>query len=383
VQDTDRLSMGASVALVWLSSVAPLAVILVPLLLPVLQHDLHLNGQALAMLASADLAGACISTLTAPLWLTRSGSRGGTAIGLAVILIANAVTAFATVPALLLLGRLIAGVGTGLALSSAIPLVSKSARPARLVSAVQVMQLVLAAGVLGGAGWLLSIGGARDLLLALVALTAISAPAVLWLPAQQAGADHRLPRFADIRPGARALVAILIYFASIAILTEYGGKLGAQKGLSIGLISSILAIGNLGALPGSLIAMLATGPRSRTVLLVAGSLAQCVAVTAMIWLRGGMAFGAAYFIVQLCITLIAPLQVAALIDHDRNGRAIEVLAAMQSVGQAIGPLSVAFLITDTSVDMGYAAAMLLVMASAALFATPALAPERSGARVPG
>jgi hypothetical protein len=86
----------------------------------------------------------------------------------------------------------------------------------------------------------------------------------------------------------------------------------------------------------------------------------------MMWVQAGIVFAAAFFLIQLCITLIAPLQVAALVDQDANGRAIEGLAAMQSLGQAAGPLSVAFLITDAGVDGAYIAAMLLVAASALL-----------------
>ena len=373
VKDADALSAGSSVALVWLCSVAPLAAILIPLLLPVLEHDLHLGPRALAMLASADLAGACIATISAPLWLSRTGSRAGALTGLAVIMIANGVAAFAVALLPLLLGRLLAGIGTGLVLSSAIPLVSRSGRPARLISAIQVMQLLLAAAALAGAGWLLSFLGTRQVLLALVAATLISSPMALFLPGQRAGSGHRLPTLADIRPGAADLVAILIFFASVAILTNYAGKLGVQNGLSIGFLSSVLAIGNLGSLPGSLIAMLANGRRSRNVLLLAGTLAQCVAVGTMMWVPRDIAFAAAYFMVQLCITLIAPLQVAALVDQDKNGRAIEALAAMQSLGQAIGPLSVAFLITSSGVGGAYLAAMALAAVSAMLIVRPAFA----------
>jgi predicted MFS family arabinose efflux permease len=373
VKDTGRLSAGSAVALVWLCSVAPLAAILIPLLLPVLEHDLHLGPRTVAMLASADLAGACITTVSAPLWLARTGSRAVAVAGLIVIVLANGAAAFAVAPLPLLLGRLVAGTGTGLVFSSAIPLVSRSARPARLVSALQVVQLLLAAGALAGAGWLLSFLGTGQVLLALVAVTLVSSPMALLLPAELAGSDHRLPTIADIRPGAAALVAILVYFASIAILTSYAGKLGVQHGLSIVFLSSVLAIGNLGSLPGSLIAMMANGRRSRSVLLLAGTLAQCLAVGTMIWVPGGLAFAAANFMVQLFITLIGPLQVAALVDQDKSGRAIEALAAMQSMGQAIGPLSVAFLITSTGVGGAYLAAMALAAVSAMLIVRPAFA----------
>jgi hypothetical protein len=189
---------------------------------------------------------------------------------------------------------------------------------------------------------------------------------VIFLPAGRERKGHGLPRLADIRPGARILGAILVYFASIAIITNYAGKLGVQNGLSIAFLSSALAIGNLGALPRSLIAMLASGRRTRDILLLVASLAQCLAIGAMMWVQAGIVFAAAFFLIQLCITLIAPLQVAALVDQDANGRAIEGLAAMQSLGQAAGPLSVAFLITDAGVDGAYIAAMLLVAASALL-----------------
>lgn len=356
----------SSAALVWLCSVAPLALVLIPLLIPVMQHNLHLAPRELGLLASADLVGACLASISAPLWLTRISSGRGALIGLIIIALSNGMGAFAATPILLLLSRLASGIGMGFVLSSGIPLISLATRPARLMSAIQVLQLVVAAAALSGAGWLLSIEGEREVLFAVAAAIVLSMPLALLLPAGSSVAGRHFPTLADIRPGALALFSIFVYFASVAIITNYSGKLGVQNGLSMGFLSSALAIGNLGALPGSLIAMLANDVLRQRMLLVAATILQCVAVAAMVGMHGDKAFASAFFVIQICITIMAPLQVALLIHQDTSGRAIEVLGAMQILGQAAGPISVVLVITEASVDKAYYWSMLYIVLSAAL-----------------
>ncbi|MDG3439262.1 MFS transporter [Nitrospirillum amazonense] len=357
--------IGPSVALVWLCSVAPLAAILVPLLLPVYQQSYALDASAMGLLASADLAGACLASISAPLWLQRTGCRGGVIGGLMVVATANIAAAFAGTSLLLLTTRLVAGVGTGLVLSSAIPIVSASQRPARLISAVQVLQLLLAGAALAGAGQLLAAAGPRPVLLAVVAIAVLSLPAAMLLPGRS-GQAHSLPTLAEMRPVSLILGGIFIYFAAAAIISNYAGQLSTQQGLSIEAVSTALAVGNLGALPGSLIAMLATTPEHRRLMMVAAAGLQCLAVAVMLWVPGALVFTSAFFLVQMCITILGPLQVAALVDRDASGRGIEGLAAMQSGGQALGPLLGALFISGGRVDGAYLCGFAIVVVSTAM-----------------
>lgn len=366
LENARGLTFISSAALVWLCSVAPLALVLIPLLMPVMQHHLHLAPREVGLLASADLVGACLASMSAPFWLTRI-SRGRSAlIGLIVIALSNGLGALAVTPTLFLFSRFASGVGMGLVLSSGITLISLAKRPARLMSAIQVLQLVVAAAALSGAGWLLSIGGPREVLFAVTAAIVLSLPLAWLLPTGSSVAKQHLPSIAEMRPGALALLSIFIYFASVAIITNYSGKLGVQNGLSVGFLSAALAIGNLGALPGSLMAMLANDVSRQRLLLVAATLLQCVAVAAIVWMHGGRAFASAFFVIQICITVMAPLQVALLIHEDTSGRAIEALGAMQILGQAMGPISVMFVITETNVDKAYYWSILYIVLSTAM-----------------
>lgn len=368
--DSQRLSVGSSSGLVWLCSMAPLGAVLLPLLLPVLEQTLKLGARDLALLASADLTGVCVATVSAPFWLARTGSRAGAAAGLAVLIVANTLGGFANDSGPFLIARLFSGVGTGLVFASAIPIVSKSLRPARLISAIQVLQLVLAAVALGAAGWAMTKIGVRSVLFGIVILAAISLPVVMLLPSHRERSDHRPPSFSEIRPGLAVLIAILIYFATAAILTNYAGKLGVEKGMTIGFLSSALAIGNLAALPGAAVALVTVRPLHRRIVLVVGAAILIVAILTLIYAPGGLAFAGGFFLIQFCIALTAPLQVAALVDQDESGRAIEGLAAAQSVGQAVGPLVVVSLIAHAGMTGAYMGGLLLAVVSTILIIRP-------------
>ncbi len=363
MEKTQELNWGALVSLVWLCSMAPLAAILMPVLIPVIQATHDLSPVELGLLASADLAGACIATVTAPLWLHLLGARGGAVLGIATLMVANTLGAWSPSVAALLTTRLVAGVGTGLVLSSAIPVVARSLQPARLVSAIQVMQLLLAAGALASSGWLLPRGGSSLVLLIVVGVSLFSLPFAFLLPPRSSASAAALPTLEQLRPGAAILMAILVYFAAVGMLTNYGGKLGLQNGLSIGTISSALALANLGALPGSFVAMFASSAERRRRFLIAVCIIQCLAIGAVLMLSGATAFGLGFFAIQMSIAIVAPLQVALLVDRDPSGRAIEGLAAMQSVGQAAGPLLGALFITAANVDGAYGLGVACVIVS--------------------
>ncbi len=360
-------------ATVWLCTVAPLAAILIPLLLPFLQHAAALGPAGTGLLAAADLVGSCVPTLTAPFWLARTGSRRGAGLGLAIVVAANLPGALAHTAWLLLATRLLSGFGLGLVLSSAVPLVAASARPARLISAIQVLQLLLAAAAIQTAGWMLPWTGSQGVLLAVVAITLASCPLVFLLPDRSAAA-HPLPTLQDIGPSAPILLGILVYFASLAVLTNFAGTLGLQRHIALGPVSTALALGNLGALPGSLVAMAVSHPARRSWLLVGAGLAECMAVGGMLWVPGYLAFAAGFFLIQVCVTMSAPLQVAALVDRDASGRGIEGLAAAQLLGQALGPLLGGLFITAARVDGAYVFGLVgILLSTGVIVGRPVLA----------
>ena len=319
------------------------------------------------MFASADIAGTCLATVTAPLWLAPIGPRRGSSAGLITIIAANILCIYSPATWSLLITRFIAGIGAGMVYSSCIPVIAKSNRPARLVSVLQVLQLLMGGASMVAAGWLLKWGGTPPVLLAIIGLSALSLPTALWLPMNTGTSRGELPSLGKMRPALVILAAILIYFASVGILTNYAGKLGTQHMLSIATISSVLAIGNLGALPGSLIAALAEKPVIRNRLLALATIFQVAVVIAMLTNSGLIIFAVGFFFLQFCITIMAPLQVAALVDHDSSGRAIEGLAATQSLGQAFGPLIASLFISVSSMDGAYVFGLICCALSGMVF----------------
>jgi len=366
LEKRDGIGKAAGFALIWLCSIAPLTIVLIPLLLPALQSVHNLDTAQTGMIASADMVGAAIATVSVPFWLKRVGPRLGSIAGLAILIGAALVTIAVHPFILLAISRVIAGLGAGMVLSSAVPLVSISLKPARMISAIQVLQLLVAGAALSGTGHLLASAG-LGMVLSLVALISLlSIPAAFLLPGASLTTPNQAAVWADLRPSIPVLAGILLYFASVAMLTNYAGNLGLQHGLDLSVTGFVLALGTLGALPGSALASFAESHRREITALIVATGIQAIAIAIILTGRNAFIFAAAYFAIQACITVIAPLQVATLVSRDQSGRAIEGLAAMQLVGQAIGPLAASLFIAEGAVNGAYYLGMMLVFASAGL-----------------
>jgi MFS family permease len=335
-------------------------------LLPALQVHHAFNAAQIGIIASADLLGASIATISVPFWLKRVGPRFGSVTGLLILIGATLATIAADTFVLLAISRVVAGLGAGMLLSSGITLISLSPKPARMISAIQVLQLLVAGAALSGTGHLLANAGLGFVLSLVALISLLSIPVAFLLPGASITTHNQSVVWSDLRPSIPVLTGILLYFASVGMLTNYAGKLGLQHGLDLSTTGFVLAFGTLGALPGSALASFAEYGRREIVALIAASGVQAIAIIIILNEKSGFIFAAAYLVIQACITIIAPLQVATLVDRDQSGRAIEGLAAMQLVGQAIGPLAASLFIGAVAVDGAYYFGMILVLASAGL-----------------
>lgn len=367
LEKRDGIEKKAGLALIWLCSIAPLTIVLIPLLLPALQVHHDLNSGQTGIIASADFFGAAIATICVPFWLKRMGPRSGSVTGLLILILATLATIATHSFGTLAISRMIAGLGAGMVLSSGITLVALSSKPARMISAIQVLQLLVAGAALSGTGHLLASRGLGFVLFLVALISLLSMLACFYLPKASAAMHHDRPAgWSDLRPSVPVLAGILLYFASVGIFTNYSGKLGLQHGLDLSTTGLVLAIGTLGALPGSALASWAENGRRETVALILASGVQVIAILIILIGESEFVFAAAYFIIQACITTIAPLQVATLVDRDESGRAIEGLPAMQLVGQAMGPLAASLFISGVVVDGAYYLGLMLVIAAASL-----------------
>jgi len=343
--------------------------VLIPLLLPALQALHGLNAAQTGVIASADMVGAAIAAVSVPVWLKRVGPRRGSSAGLVILILAALATLMAHSFFLLAISRVIAGLGAGMVLSSGVTVVSMSLKPARMISAIQVLQLLVAGAALSGTGRLLASAGLGAVLSLVALISLLSIPAAFLLPGASADTSNRAAVFADFRPSIPVLIGILLYFTSVGTLTNYAGSLGLQHGLGLSVTGFVLAFGMLGGLPGSAIASFAESGRREIAALIGASGVQAIAIVIILNEKSAFSFAAAYLVIQACITIIAPLQVSALVKRDQSGRAIEGLAAMQLVGQAIGPLAASLFISAIAVDGAYYFGMILVLSSVGLMLT--------------
>jgi MFS family permease len=348
------LGIEVSAIIIWLCAVAPIGSMLMPLLIPQIQQAFSMGPKVVGLLASVDFAGTCIATITAPIWLRWLRERTAVFIGLGLVILGNAMTAWAGHPELVLCGRLLAGLGSGAIFGGIIPLLSVARNPARLLSGVQLAQLLMSGLALLGAPWLMAAQGPKSIYFAMMGLASASILAALRISAvRRPHSDTVLPPWAAIRPAFGAIFAILVYFIAVGALSVFMGKVGVQHSLPLAGIGAAIAIGNIGGIPGSLLVAWLAKASYRTGLLVAATVVEIAAIALLLLVHDLMAFTVAGFLITLATTVIGPVQVGVLVKVDSSGRAIEGLAAIQSVGQAVGPLVAGLFITASRVDGAY------------------------------
>jgi hypothetical protein len=286
--------------------------------------------------------------------------------GLGLSVLGNAATLIATSGTLLIAARLLAGGGAGVVLSSVMPLLSRATNPARIVSAIQMLQLLLGAVLLALGAPVLHRAGMGGLLGIVIALAGGSMAVAALLPAQGDRQVARAVKSPIAIGAARVLAGILVYFVANGIIGQFAGKLGVQQQLPLGLVGTILAASSLGVIPGSMLAIWVGQSARRNRWIWSATAMQVLATAAMLLRPGLISFGTGMSAVSFCAAIIAPLQVTTLVDRDRSGRAIEALAAVQMSGQAIGPLIGGFFITGSRVDRAYVFATSACVLSVAL-----------------
>lgn len=332
---------GEVIAAILMGGLGVTQVVAMPLLATLIAGAYQVEGADSGLVGLANLLGTAFGSLFVTVWLKRLPFRL-TSI-LCALLACLAQLGVAVMPGFhgAVLMEALAGFGAGVLLALSAAIVGASSEADRGFAFILTLQAVIAVIVLLA---IPALGGGTSFLLVAVFLAAIQA---LLIPvsfalgqgpvmgALQSGADREASVFhpAILLKAA----AYFIFSAAVGVLWVFSGVLGSMAGLSDGPIGQALAVGNVAAIAGSLLAAVITSRFGR----IGPVLAVCLTLgLSVVLFTSQMAL--AQFYVASGLFLFAwggglPLLMGIVAEVDPTERVTSLLPVLAFAGMGVGP----------------------------------------------
>ncbi|MBP3979051.1 MFS transporter [Microbacterium sp. BLY] len=318
---------------------------------------LGIPGGAVGMSLTVTGLVSAVTAPVAPRVLGNLDRRKVLAAAMVVLAIGNAVTAMASDFGLMVVSRVLLGIGIGIVWGIASAVATRLVAPRNIALAVSfAVSGVASASVLGvplgtfvgnAFGWRLAFGSLSALAL-VIALAILIALPTLRRPEANISAVEAVPRMSLLRPAVITglMVVVLLVTAHFAAYTYVRPVLENQTGFSANAIALLLLLYGLFGLAGNFAAGAAAGRRPRlTVLLLAAGITVAIVILARFGtnaLAAGAAialWGAAYGGVSVSAQLWMTTAAADRVEHI-TGLYVGIFNGSIALGAAVGGLMV-------------------------------------------
>ncbi|MBV7255279.1 hypothetical protein KCG44_00625 [Pacificimonas sp. WHA3] len=362
------------VAIVLLGVLATTVLVSLPVLVAAMGRKVGGDATMIGYLASADMLGSAIASLTAGLWIRKIGWRFITRIAIAMVVAGNLASVSVDGAALLLGLRCFIGLFNGVILSVVFVHLCRTKLPDRAFGLYVFVQLLLQAALLPLFAGLLETYGIASLYLVLAAISCFSLIFTIWIPQQFTGAASASGQdngasgvggWAYI-----SVIALAVYFLAPAAIWGFFEPIGGRFGLDVGEIAGALGMSAFAGIAGA-VAVLLIGENGRRHWLLATGIG--ISMISVGWMFGGAGYFA--FLLSACLFNFAwnftfPYLMGVIAIYDEGGAIAAFSLAAQLFGLAAGPL-IGSLILSAGLGFGgiLTVVMLILAASLVLFLT--------------
>lgn len=363
--------------------ISTLVLLGLPVLVGGMANEFHWGDVERGWLASADMAGSTIASLIVIRRVARLNWQWAARAAIAVVVAGNLASIFADGFGMLMMLRILTGLGNGVILSIVFTGLCHSRDPDRLFGIYVLAQLILQAlllstlpGVIAGLGmyWvyvmLAAAAAASGLLTGLFPSGLAGMTDARRVAATAAGPAASTRGLHDIAPirTVIALAAQAIYFIAVAALWGYYEGIGREFSLSMTQIGNALAVSALAGMAGS-VAVIILGVRApRIFSMVAGTVVSIAAALMLIEGTGHTRYMISASLFNFAWNYTFPYQMGVLSQFDRQGSVAVISLLVQLTGLALGPALAALLLTGSGYDAILLACVGCYGISLALFA---------------
>ena len=333
----------------YLGSIGALTIVILPGIVGVIADSLQLSPGQVGLVMSADIITMAAAMGITAFLIHKSNWRVMAAAALVVLLAGSLLSIQANSYQAMILARLIAGIGEGMAVSVAFAIFGGTRNPDRQFAIYLVVILTVAASLLYFIPAILAFGGKTYIFAVISLLIAINFLFVPWLPISH-GEEHS-SLIKEEKPLPYVLVGlglatVFLYFMAQGEAWAFMERIAANAGLSGQTIGTSLALSNIGGIAGALIAALASVRFGRAWPII---ISAVISIAGLVVLSGdinGLSFGMATMLYIFGWNLTQPYFSGIMAELDPKGRVVVMMGAVQTAGLGLGPGVVGMMINN-------------------------------------
>lgn len=331
-----------------------------PVMLAVMARTLGFSEAEIGWLGSAELSGVLLGSCTAAWALRFAAPRFLATIGMTVLLLATVSTfAVSTIVSACTL-RALSGFGCGLSYAVAVAILTRSSSPVRNVGVLNAAAVVVGALQLAGLPLVADEWGFHTMMGVLLAMVVLAALVLPWIPTPPTSSNSQRPtRLVEASPRRLLIVALLamtLFQTAPGVSWAYIESVAHAASLSAATVGIAFATASLVAAGACLLAWRATSRFGLQAPLLAAMAVYTLVVAGWAWpLEGDLDYMLRLAVSGTAWALVTVFQQTSLGSADASGRAAALIPAAQGLGQAIGPLGGAALLS-----LGYSLQNMLV-----------------------
>lgn len=369
---TPRLTRSGFASAVLVGLVGAMVIFITPGFLAVIAQKTGFDNDQLGYLAAWDINAMGVTVGLSTFALARVPWRGAVALGLALIIAGNVLTAAVTSFPAMAAARVVAGAGEGIAVGFAFAALGRASNPDRAFSIYLVVGALLSSAFLYALPIIQAAVSPATLFLIFAALSAL---VMLSLRAFPDGSKDELDIFAgggklDLPYSAGALIGVFLLFFAMGAVWSYSERIGLASQLSMDVIATGLSIGTMAGVLGAGLAGILPRRWGRSWPLIVSGLAGVASFTLYRGQVSSNAFIAATVLMMFSWNFAQPLLSGICAEACVRGRVVCAMGSIQTFGTGLGPAAAAATLATGSFSfMIYAAAAVLVLSVAVTIAT--------------
>ena len=366
-QGAARLTRGGLISAILVGLVGALVIFITPGFLAVIAQKTGFDNDELGYLAALDINAMAVTVGLSTFALARVPWRIAVALGLALIIVGNLLTAAVISFPAMAAARIVAGAGEGGAIGFAFAALGRASNPDRAFSIYLVVGALLSSAFLYALP-AIQVAVTPSALFLIVA--ALNAFVMLSLFAFPDGSKDEPDIFAgagklDMRYASGALLGVFLLFFAMGGMWSYSERIGMASRLSADVIAKGLSIGTIAGVVGAGLAGVLPRRWGRSWPLVVTAI---TGVASFLMYRGQVVpnnFIVATVLMMFSWNFAQPLLSGICSEACGRGRVVCAMGSIQTFGTGLGPAAAAAtLVTGSFSVMIYSAAVVLALSVA-------------------
>ena len=366
-QGAARLTRGGLISAILVGLVGALVIFITPGFLAVIAQKTGFDNDELGYLAALDINAMAVTVGLSTFALARVPWRIAVALGLALIIVGNLLTAAVVSFPAMAAARIVAGAGEGVAIGFAFAALGRASNPDRAFSIYLVVGALLSSAFLYALPAIQAAVTPSALFLIVAALNAL---VMLSLFAFPDGSKDEPDIFAgagklDMRYASGALLGVFLLFFAMGGMWSYSERIGMASLLSADVIAKGLSIGTIAGVVGAGLAGVLPRRWGRSWPLVVTAI---TGVASFLMYRGQVVpnnFIVATVLMMFSWNFAQPLLSGICSEACGRGRVVCAMGSIQTFGTGLGPAAAAAtLVTGSFSVMIYSAAVVLALSVA-------------------